>query len=469
LPDGKHFLFFATNHSGDSEQGIFFGSLENGSYKRLLDSDAGAQYASGFLLYHLQSQLLAQKFNPVTGVVSGDPAPVANLVEYDSGTWHTTFAASQNGVLVYEPGAKMLGTDLSWLDRGGKVLGKVGERAFYKGSGRISPDGKRLAVSMGDPQADVWVFDLSRGTRTRLTFGGATHLMPSWSADGQRVVYVRQEGATVIAGTSLRSRPANGGGQEEVLLAGDSSAAPVTLLSPQWSPDGRYLVHTEQSGPTGAGVWALPLAGDKKAFPLLQAPSPQARIVQYRLSPDNRWLAYSSTESGREEVYVTHFPSGQGKWQVSQNGGTFPSWRGDSKEIWFAGTDSSIHAATVNPTKPEIFMLMGTVYDAKGDKVMADQMYQKVAAIDPRNAAILFFNTGVKSWNENRPKEAVVAYRKATEIDPNYAQAHRELARALMAQQDFAGALQHFQEYLKINPKAPDAKEIQESIALLKK
>ena len=127
------------------------------------------------------------------------------------------------------------------------------------------------------------------------------------------------------------------------------------------------------------------------------------------------------------------------------------------------------HASTINATKPEIFMLMGTVYDSKGDKVKADEMYQKVAAIDPRNAAILFFNTGVKSWNENRPKEAVIAYRKATEIDPNYAQAHRELARALMAQQDFAGALQHFQEYLKINPKAPDAKEIQENIALLKK
>jgi tetratricopeptide (TPR) repeat protein len=114
-------------------------------------------------------------------------------------------------------------------------------------------------------------------------------------------------------------------------------------------------------------------------------------------------------------------------------------------------------------------MLMGSVYEQKNDKVMADQMYQKVAAIDPRNAAILFFNTGVKSWNENRPKEAVLAYRKAVEIDPNYAQAHRELARALMAQQDFNGALQHFQEYLKINPKAPDAKEIQENIALLKK
>jgi hypothetical protein len=186
---------------------------------------------SGYLLYHLQSQLLAQKFDPSAGVVSGDPLPVANLVEYDSGTWHTTFAASQNGVLVYEPGSKTLGTDLSWLDRSGKVLGKVGKRGFYKGSGRISPDGKRLAVSMGDPQADIWVFDLVRGSRTRLTFGGATHLMPSWSADGQKVVFVLQEGVTAITGTSLCARLANGGGQEEVLMDRDSSAPPQRCYS----------------------------------------------------------------------------------------------------------------------------------------------------------------------------------------------------------------------------------------------
>jgi serine/threonine protein kinase len=353
LPDGNHFLFFATNHSGDPEQGIYFGSLADGSYKRVLDADSGAQYASGYLLYHLQSQLLAQKFDLSTGTVSGDASPVANLVEYDSGTWHTTFAASQHGLLIYEPGAKTLGTDLSWLDRNGKALSKVGERAFYKGSGRISPDGKRLAVTMGDPQADVWVFDLARGSRIRLTFGGATHLLPSWSADGQRVLYVRQEGATTITGTSLCARLASGGGQEEVLMDGGHSAPPMTLLAPQLSPDGRYLVHSEQSGPSGAGIWALPLPGEGKPLVVVQPPSPQARIIQSRLSPDGRWLAYSSTESGREEVYVTRFPSGQGKWQVSQNGGTFPVWRQDNKEIWFAGTDSSIHAAIVNPTSTE--------------------------------------------------------------------------------------------------------------------
>jgi eukaryotic-like serine/threonine-protein kinase len=366
LPDGKHFLFFATSHSGDTEQGIYYGSLEDGSYKHVLDSDSGAQYASGYLVYHVQSQLLAVKFDVTTGGVSGEPATIGSLVEFDSGTWHSSFSVSQNGMLVYEPGSKALGSDLARMDRQGKDLGKVAERAFYKGAGRFSPDGKRLAVSMGDPQADIWVLDLVRGSRTQLTFGGATHLGPSWSADGQRVVYTRQNGATVMTGTSICIRPASGGGQEEVLMESIASARqrdtssklsasqrvdmvmPYSLLSPQLSPDGRYLVHTEQNGPSITGVWAWPLAGDQKPFAVVQPQSEQARIVQYRLSPDGRWLAYSSTESGREEVYVTHFPSGQGRWRVSQNGGTFPTWRGDSKEIWYFGVDSALHLAAVD-------------------------------------------------------------------------------------------------------------------------
>jgi eukaryotic-like serine/threonine-protein kinase len=353
LPDGKHFLFFATNHSDGSQQGIYYGSLDDGSYKRVLDADSGGQYASGYLLYHLQTAVFAQKFDRTTGTVSGDPIPVANFVEYDAGVWHTTFTASQNGLLLYELGSKTLGTDLSWMDRSGKVLGKAGERAPYKGSGRFSPDGKRLAVSMGDPQADIWVFDLARGSRTRLTFGGATYLAPSWSADGQRVVYVRQSGATLVTGTSLRARLASGGGQEEILMEGGAAGDPHTLLLPQWSPDGQYLVHMEQSGPSGAGIWALPTGKDKKPFSVVQPPSAQARIAQFRLSPDGRWLAYSSTESGREELYVTHFPDGAGRWQISQSGGTFPAWRGDGREIFFVGWDGQLHSATLNPKSQE--------------------------------------------------------------------------------------------------------------------
>jgi eukaryotic-like serine/threonine-protein kinase len=352
LPDGKHFLFFATNHSGNSEQGIYYGSLEDGSFKHVVDSESQGVYANGYLLYHLQSQLMAQKFDPANGKVSGDPKMVANFVEYDAGTWHTTFAASQSGLLVYEPGAKTLGTDLVWLDRSGKNVGPVGERGFYKGSGQISPDGKRLAVAMGDPQADIWILDLARGSRTRLTFGNATHLAPSWSADGQRIVYVKQNGTTLMAGTKLCARLANGSGQEEILMENDPTGEARTLLAPQWTPDGKYLLHMEQNGPN-ASLWAMPTTGDKKPFPLVTPQTSQARIVEYRLSPDGRWLAYSSNESGREEIYVTHFPSGAGRWQVSQTGGTFPAWRGDGKEIYYIGIDGMLHAASVNAKSDE--------------------------------------------------------------------------------------------------------------------
>jgi serine/threonine protein kinase/Tol biopolymer transport system component len=351
LPDGKHFLFFATNHSGNSEQGIYFGSLADGSFKHVIDTDSDARYASGYLLYHVQSQLLAAKFDLNSGTVSGEPITLANFVEYDAGTWHTTFTVSESGLLLYEHGSKDLGTELYWKDRTGKSLNPIGERTFFKGSGRISPDGKRLALAMGDPEADIWVVDLARGARTRLTFGGGTHLMPSWSADGQRIVFVKQNGNNVFSGTSLRARLANGGGQEQILM--ESAPDQETLLMPQWSTDGRYLLHMEQHGPTGAAVWALPLAGDKKQFVLTKSQSPQGRIIQFRLSPDDRWLAYTSTDSGREEVYVTHFPAGEGRWQISQTGGTFPAWRGDSKEIYYVGLDGALHAAGVNPKKNE--------------------------------------------------------------------------------------------------------------------
>ncbi len=351
LPDGQHFLFFATNHSGGSEQGVYFGSLADGSYKRVVEADSDAQYASGYLIYHLQSQLLAQKFDPATGLVSGDPLTVADFVEYDSSTWHTSFAVSQNGLMLYEPGTKSMGSDLVWLDRSGKVTGKVADRGFYKGSGRFSPDGKRLATGVGDPEADIWVFDFAHSTRTRLTFGGATYLGPSWSPDGQRVAYVRLSGATVVSGSSLHAHEANGNGQDEVLVDQNTPGQPVTLLWPQWSADGKYLAYMGQSGPS-ATIWAMPLNGDRKPFPVVQSGSAQARIFQFRLSPDGRWLAYTSTETGREETYVTHFPSGSGRWQVSQNGGLFPLWRGDSKEIYFMGFNSNattqVFAASVN-------------------------------------------------------------------------------------------------------------------------
>lgn len=354
LPDGQHFLFFATSHSGGTEQGIYYGSLKDGSFKRVVEADSQAQYASGYLLYHGQSQLMAQRFDVSNGTVSGEPVPVASSVEYDPGTWHSTFTASQNGLMLYEPGTKSRGVQLVWMDRTGKMLGNVTEEGPFKGSGRFSPDGKHLVVSEGDPQNDIWVFDLKSGGRTRLTFGGGTHLMPSWSADGKRVVYVKQNGPTLITGTSIAMRQVSGAGQEEELI-GRAEPGSRTLLWPELSPDEKYLVYMQQSGPTNAAIWAMPLSGDRKPFPVVQPSNPQARIAQYSLSRDGRWLAYSSTESGREEVYVTHFPSGEGRWQVSQTSGTSPQWRADGQEIFFiALSDGMFRAAPVN-TKSEEF------------------------------------------------------------------------------------------------------------------
>jgi len=187
-------------------------------------------------------------------------------VEYDAGTWHNTFVANSNGVLIYEPGAKTGGTGVKWMDRSGKILGRWRRKRLTRAA--VSFSGRETSGGIGgDPEADIWVFDLVRGSRTRLTFGGGTHMAPAWSADGQRVIYVMQYGNTLLSGTSIRGRMANGGGQEEVLMEGDTSGTSSrTLLQPQWSPDGHYLLYTGQSGPS-AGIWAVPLAEKRSRSP----------------------------------------------------------------------------------------------------------------------------------------------------------------------------------------------------------
>ncbi|MGC2193337.1 MAG: protein kinase [Terriglobales bacterium] len=352
LPDGKHFLFFATNHAGGrrEDNGIFLGSLDSAATRLVLATDGAGLYSSGYLLFHQQNALMAQKFDPARATLSGEPMTVANDVQHDSGTFHTVFTVADSGVLLYEPGSEngIGDTDVLWVDRSGKILGHVAERAGYRG-GALSPDGKRLAISMGNPKSDIWVFDLQHGARTRLTFDDATHVMPSWSADGQRVAYMSQFGATTMAGTNLHARLASGGGQDEVLLSRkDAEGNPVTLTWPQWSPDGRYLLYMEQSGPTGSSLWAVPTTGEAKPQLLVKPESPTGKLTFFRISPDGRWLAYSGNDGGREEIYVTAFPNSNGRWQISREGGTFPVWRHDGKEIYYLGLDAHLLAVSVN-------------------------------------------------------------------------------------------------------------------------
>jgi len=357
LPDGKHFIYYATNHIGGRAElnGIYFGSLDSDATKLVVASDSAGQYAAGRLLFHSQVALMAQRFDPRSGVLSGESVTVADQVQYDPGTWHSSFTASEDGVLIYEPGVSSPGFDLVWSDRAGKQLGTVGQRASYQGF-RLSPDGKRLAVAMGSPRPNIWVFDLARGIRTQITFDEASHYMLSWSPSGQRIVFTEQSGPPGNYGSEIHTVAADGSGPNELLLRPDQ---PVTgFFWPQWSADQRYLLFLKASGPSGASVWAMPTSGEKKPFLVAQPQNSQANIVHVSLSPDSRWLAYSSTDSGRMEVYVTRFPSGTGRWQVSQNGAGFPVWSADSREIYFLSPlpPVQIEAAQVN-TKGEEFQV----------------------------------------------------------------------------------------------------------------
>jgi len=342
LPDGKHFLFFATNHSGinPDQNGIYLGSVDSHTMKLVLPSDSAAQYSSGYLLYHLQTALMAQKFDPANGTLSGDSIPVADHVQYDLSVWRTTFSAADDGTLIAVSGESTANTELVWVDRTGKDVGYAIKERFVDLGGplagmRLSPDGTHLAITVGQPKADIFAFDLVHGTKTRITFNPAQNIQPAWSPDGQKIVYSELSGSRLAAGSTVHARPANGGGQDQVLVGRENNVVPVTFSWPQWSLDGKYLVYSKASGPSGGSIWAMPTSGDKKPFLVVQPQSQQGTIQFSRLSPDGKWLAYTSTESGREELYITPFPASGGRWQISQNGGTAPAWRGDSKELYF--------------------------------------------------------------------------------------------------------------------------------------
>ncbi len=355
-PDGKHFLFLATNHSGGSREtnGIHFGSLDGQEPKLLVATEGGGQYASGYLLFQSQAVLLAQPLSPSSGTLSGEPVPVAERVQYDSGIWRSLFTVSQNGMLAYQSGSARLGTELVWFDRTGKQLNRLAERERFSDP-RLSPDGKRLAVTAGDPLTNIWVYDLARNTKTRLTFDNATHNYPSWSPDGSRVAFASYTGpaAGAAIGSSLHAKASNGTGNDELILASEKE---VGYSYPHFSPDGRYLIYQRASGPTGNAVWAVPLSGEKKPFPVVQPQSPQNSVFEARLSPDGRWVAYTSDDSGTTEVYVSPFPGGGGRWQVSTNGGAVAAWRRDGKELYYWANDQNLTAVEVNSQGSEFLV-----------------------------------------------------------------------------------------------------------------
>jgi serine/threonine protein kinase len=356
LPDGKHFIYWSrTSRPGESPV-IYIGELGSLQARSLTKSDTMAQYASGHLLFLRGQTLMAQVFNPGRMELSGEPQPIAEHVAVNGSTIRAMFSASETGTLVYQSGEASTGWDLVWFGRDGKPIETVAQASRYIGPS-LSPDGTRFVVSIfvgNQGIADNWIFDLARTTRTRMTFsssvtpyanlGGAT-----WTPDSKTIFYTAvSQGVFRIYG-----KAADGSSSERLILdSGDASAYPSSV-----SPDGRYLVYMKRLNPnqtgndqTGNHIWALPLSAegkpaDGKPFPIVQdAFDEKAPIV----SPDGTWLAYQSNESGRAEIYITAFPAGGAKWQVSSNGGTMPKWRRDGKELFFADPQDNIVAVDVN-------------------------------------------------------------------------------------------------------------------------
>jgi serine/threonine protein kinase/sugar lactone lactonase YvrE len=340
LPDGKHFLFWARSSKGPHEDYAYIGELGSLKAKMLMKSDSMAVYASGYLLYLRDQALIAQPFSPTRLDFTGDPQVVAEQVGMNGATAHPLFTASQTGTLVYQSGDMEGGWNLLWVDRDGKPVGTVGQPDRYIVPA-ASPDGKRVAVGIftgSKGVGDMWIFDMARGTNTRLTFGPANSGAPVWSSDGKTIYY----SSSSTGMPHISTKAADGSGSERVLLATPNVAeVPQSITS-----DGRYLVYMRKDLAKDAGshLWVLPLSGDGKPFPILQDNWVEREA---QISPDGKWMAYASNESGRNEVYITPFPGGGPKWQVSKDGGTAPRWRRDGKEMYFLDGSDNVVAVDV--------------------------------------------------------------------------------------------------------------------------
>jgi eukaryotic-like serine/threonine-protein kinase len=336
LPDGQHFIYLAINHdpSRAASDSLYYASLDGRENRLLFRSESNAVYGSGFLLFARSGQLMAQAFDASTGTLSGEPQAVASGVVDDISTWHTDVTASNNGLLVLGSGGTA-DWQLIWTDRNGKQIGTLADKLTNLQTARISPQGDRVALQIDTGMNDIWVLDLARNVRTRLTFGPVSNTYPVWSPDGKWIAYTSDRNGH----SNLYRKPSDGSGAEELLLTDDQ----VTVAS-DWSADGKTLFYSR--GPSGSDweVWALPLEGERKGR-LVIPHSGNSFSDMGHLSPNGHWLAYTSTESGTAEVYVVAYGGGQGKWQVSTNEGSQPKWSKDGKELYFANDISRVLSA----------------------------------------------------------------------------------------------------------------------------
>jgi eukaryotic-like serine/threonine-protein kinase len=340
LPDGRRFLFSMATGLPETH-GAYIGSLDGGEPMRVISAETAAAYAApGYLLLVSQGVLSAYPFDVARASVTGEPIVVEQAVGTDDGAFHSAFSVSEQGVLAHRAGVGSK-RQLAWVDRRGAIaaIGSPDESAMT--NPELAPNGQRLALSRtAQGNYDVWLIDLGRGVPNRFTFDSALDFDAIWSPDGSQIVFR----STRRGSSDLFRKPANGTVEEQPLLI-----TPDNKSSLDWSQDGRFVLYSMQNPKTASDIWALPMTGERKPFAVLESTFDE---IEGQFSPDGRWLAYASNESGRYEIYIRTFPEVGGKWQVSAAGGTQPRWRRDGRELFYVAPDTRLMAVTLR-LKPD--------------------------------------------------------------------------------------------------------------------
>jgi Tol biopolymer transport system component len=386
LPDGRHFLYTAWSTQPEN-RAIYVGSLDSTIRKRLMTAESKALYAPpGFLLFLRAQTLMARRFDADRLEFTGDAVRVAEDVAYNPQLGQSAFYASDEGTLIYRKGSvvERPGTrQWVWKDRAGNTRGTLDLPLTANVDLRLSPDGTRVAYFNGGSEAfilgsgsgDVWIYDLDRNLPTRLTTDAAPSGFPVWSPDGTRVVFSSRRGTA--AATALYEKASNGAVPEQIVLQPESG---TVVFARDWSQDGRFVVFekfsTLRRGLPRRELWMLPMSGERKPSPYLATAFDEGQPV---LSPDGRWLAYVSNETLTNQVVVQPFPDpSSGKWQISADGGVYPRWRHDGRELYYLDPQRRIVAVAVGAEggftvgKPTPLFETGLPFSSNGPPVPYD-------------------------------------------------------------------------------------------------
>jgi eukaryotic-like serine/threonine-protein kinase len=351
LPDGRHFLYLATIAQKNKSE-LMVGSLDGGEPKRLFESSSSGRYSpspdgNGYILFSRDGVLLAQRFNAGNLELIGEAFRVADQVRINANA-RAFFDVSNNGTLIFDPSSDFENRQLTWFDRSGKQLETIGPVGAYLNA-RLSPDEKRVAISRRDPGGvvlDLVVHDIARGTNSRLSSGTEDVDNMAWSPDGNYIAWASRRPAK----GEMYRKLASGAGQVELIAESNNP-----LWVSDWSKDGKSILYVDTDPTTAHNIWILSL-DDRKPSPYFQT---SFEDTTPKFSPDGRYIAYRSAESGLNEVYVQTFPASGGKWLISTNGGLNPTWAPTGKELFFVALDGKLMSveigagSTFEPGKPK--------------------------------------------------------------------------------------------------------------------